>query len=47
MLPGEANFTESRLADIHLDPMLAPLDTDKIDWLNTIDWTQGSWVEFN
>jgi hypothetical protein len=30
-----------------LDPMLAPLDANTIDWLNTIDWTQGSWMEFN
>jgi hypothetical protein len=30
-----------------LDPMLAPLDASTVDWLNTIDWTQGSWMEFN
>ena len=35
------------LEDIHPDPMLAPLDATTLDWLNTIDWTQGSWMEFN
>jgi len=30
------------------DPMLAPFnDMDDLDWLNTIDWTQGSWIDFN
>jgi len=29
-----------------IDPMLAPFG--EMDWLNTIDWTQGSsWMEFN
>jgi hypothetical protein len=37
---------ESRAEDIYLDPMLVPLDTDTMDWLNTIDWTQGSWADF-
>jgi hypothetical protein len=39
-------FTASHVEDIYFDPMLAPMDTDTIDWLNTIDWTQGSWAEF-
>ena len=30
------------------DPMLAPFDEmNDLDWLNTIDWTQGSWMDFN
>jgi hypothetical protein len=30
------------------DPMLAPFDEmNDLDWLNTIDWTQGSWMVFN
>jgi hypothetical protein len=36
---------EVNLVDYRLDPMLAPLDADTIDWLNAIDWTQGSWME--
>jgi len=28
-----------------IDPMLAPFG--EMDWLNTLDWTQGSWMEFN
>jgi hypothetical protein len=30
------------------DPMLASFhEMNDLDWLNTIDWTQGSWMEFN
>jgi len=32
------------------DPMLMSFNemaTGDLDWLNTIDWTQGSWMEFN
>ncbi len=30
------------------DPMLPPFDeVNDLDWLNTIDWTQGSWMDFN
>jgi hypothetical protein len=43
----QQEFAESNLMDFPLDPMLAPLDANTIDWLNTIDWTQGSWMEFN
>lgn len=43
----QQEVTESSLVDFPLDPMLAPLDANTIDWLNTIDWTQGSWMEFN
>lgn len=34
----------------NFDPMLVGFDnmgTDDMDWLNTIDWTQGSWMEFS
>ncbi|KAH8687704.1 hypothetical protein BGZ60DRAFT_522354 [Tricladium varicosporioides] len=42
--------------DAQFDPsMLSPLtnmnditvDMNDMDWLNTIDWTQGSWMDFN
>jgi len=33
------------LMDVPIDPMLAPFG--EMDWLNTIDWTQGSWIDFN
>ena len=31
--------------DIPIDPMLAPFG--EMDWLNTIDWMQGSCMDFN
>jgi hypothetical protein len=38
--------TGNDMMDIPIDPMLTPFG--EIDWLNTIDWTQGSsWMEFN
>jgi len=46
-LQPKQHFTESRSEDFHFDTMLDPLDDNTIDWLNTIDWTQGSWVGFN
>lgn len=34
--------------EIPFDPMLTSFnDMDDLDWLNTIDWTQGSWMDFN
>jgi hypothetical protein len=35
--------------DAQFDPtMLPPFDNlNDMDWLNTIDWTQGSWMDFN
>ncbi|RDW72906.1 hypothetical protein BP6252_06813 [Coleophoma cylindrospora] len=38
--PGQ-NETENAVVDFSVDPMLASPDTDTMDWLNTIDWTQG------
>jgi hypothetical protein len=33
---------------VPFDPMLPPFDEmNDLDWLNTIDWTQGSWMDFN
>ena len=43
----QQEVTENNLMNFPLDPILAPLDANTIDWLNTIDWTQGSWMEFN
>lgn len=44
---SQQEVTENNLMNFPLDPMLAPLDASTVDWLNTIDWTQGSWMEFN
>ncbi len=34
--------------EVPFDPMLFPLNgMDDMAWLNTIDWTQGSWMYFN
>jgi hypothetical protein len=41
------DVTVPNLEECNIDPILAPLDANTIDWLNTIDWTQGSWIEFN
>jgi len=43
----QQGIPENELMNFPLDPMLAPLDVNTVDWLNTIDWTQGSWMEFN
>ncbi|KAE8452858.1 hypothetical protein EG329_013130 [Mollisiaceae sp. DMI_Dod_QoI] len=33
--------------EIPLDPMLTAFnEMNDLDWLNTIDWTQGSWMDF-
>jgi hypothetical protein len=35
-------------SEFPFDPMLAPFnEMDDLDWLNTIDWTQGSWMDFS
>lgn len=44
--------SDSRAAsemDAQFDPsLLPPFDNlNDMDWLNTIDWTQGSWMDFN
>lgn len=45
--PGEMR-RESEMGTPFDPSMLAPWDSpDDMDWLNTIDWTQGSWMEFN
>lgn len=31
--------------DIPIDPMLAPFG--EMEWLNTVDWMQGSCMDFN
>lgn len=43
----EQNVTENNIDTFPFDPTLVPLDADTVDWLNTIDWTQGSWMGFN
>ncbi|KAL2071253.1 hypothetical protein VTL71DRAFT_12488 [Oculimacula yallundae] len=47
-VPEEGGGGEQEL----YDPMLGwgmdgMGDVDDLDWLNTIDWTQGSWMDFN
>jgi hypothetical protein len=35
-------------AEVPFDPMFASFDDgNDLDWLNTIDWTQGSWMDFS
>jgi len=44
-----ATYKQER-EQMNFDPMLIGFDdmgTDDLDWLNTIDWTQGSWMDFN
>jgi hypothetical protein len=43
--PPPKETRDSSLMDIPIDPMLAPFG--EMDWLNTIDWTQGSWMDLN
>ncbi|KAF4637582.1 hypothetical protein G7Y89_g494 [Cudoniella acicularis] len=46
--PPAAGSGASLSIDTHFDPMLSPVSNlNDMDWLNTIDWTQGSWMEFN
>jgi hypothetical protein len=42
-LPKET--TGHDFMDVPIDPMLAPFG--EVDWVNTIDWAQGSWMDFN
>lgn len=43
--PPSKETLGSEMMEMQVDPMLAPFA--EMDWLNTIDWTQGSWTEFN
>ncbi len=48
--PQKAAAYKQENEQINFDPMLTGFDnmgTDDLDWLNTIDWTQGSWMDFN
>ncbi|TVY78519.1 hypothetical protein LSUE1_G004109 [Lachnellula suecica] len=43
--PRPPDEMENALSD---STMLQPLDNmNDMDWLNTIDWTQGSWMDYN
>lgn len=45
--PSEEGMGEEG-SELPFDPMLAPFDDmNDLDFLNTIDWTQGSWMDFN
>lgn len=36
------------MPDLDVDPALMTFDGEAcVDWLSTVDWTQGSWMEFN
>ena len=42
--PSQLEVRGEEGIELPFDPMLAPLDEmNDFDWLNTIDWTQGSW----
>lgn len=42
--PQEANGHDNMIGG----PLDAPMDDmDGLDWLNSVDWTQGPWMEFN
>ncbi|TVY88712.1 hypothetical protein LAWI1_G003833 [Lachnellula willkommii] len=47
--PPQTDTQRSSEMDAPFDPtMLPPFDASPdMDWLNTIDWTQGSWMDFN
>ena len=46
--PSQKEVRDEAGNEVPLDPMLAPFnEMDDLDWLNTIDWTQGSWMDFN
>jgi hypothetical protein len=36
--PQTQGAMDTNIADFSLDPMMAPLDPDTVDWLNAIDW---------
>jgi hypothetical protein len=44
--PSKHEAAGSLGAEVHFDPMFASFDSmNDLDWLNTIDWTQGSWMD--
>jgi len=46
--PSQKEVRDEAGNEVPLDTMLAPFnEMDDLDWLNTIDWTQGSWMDFN
>jgi hypothetical protein len=46
--PSQHEHVGSLEAGVPLDPMFASFDDmNDLDWLNTIDWTQGSWMDFS
>jgi hypothetical protein len=46
--PSQKEVTGEEGSELPFDPMLANFnDMNDLDWLNTIDWTQGSWMDFN
>lgn len=44
--PSQATLSPEQ-QEFHNQMLLEPLDANTIDWLNTIDWTQGTWTEFS
>jgi hypothetical protein len=46
--PSQKGVRDEEGNEFPFDPMLAAFnEMDDLDWLNTIDWTQGSWMDFN
>jgi hypothetical protein len=42
---SQKDGNRNRYMDIPIDPMLAPFG--EMDWLNTVNWMQGSCMDFN
>ncbi|CZR53186.1 uncharacterized protein PAC_03064 [Phialocephala subalpina] len=48
VLDSRNETTRTPNTEIPFDPMMTSFtEMDDLDWLNTIDWTQGSWMDFN
>jgi hypothetical protein len=46
--PSQHEQVGSLEAGVPFDPMFTSFDDmNDLDWLNTIDWTQGSWMDFS
>jgi hypothetical protein len=45
--PSVKQPAETEGMEIPFDPMFSSFGEVDLDWLNTIDWTQGSWMDFN